>query len=483
MAIVKKVLKWTGRVLLALAVLVALFYVVENTRGKRAWEQHKRECAARGENIGDWLSLIPPPIPDEDNVAMAPIFQDLLATPARRWIRLPRPQRIAPDTNIVYGAVWQTGVNYGLDPWRVALSNDNLLAALAVYDDDLREVEEALKRPLFRHAGWDNVNLTATTPPAPYDYPSPVADIWTLFHIYVVRAMARYEAGQYDGMLEDIQTGFRIARLDKDDPQLVSVYLGIIRGMFNTLWPGLYGRVWDAQQLAALQAMLEEVNVAEHVVLTTRFKNATNIATLSSRFAATFAVDYMTPDGLHGKYDSKKPIWIYLMPRGWFYQNAVHLAKFCEQFERMIHTDDRWFDISQIPHFEETKIRPHVFHPYFFIARAFSPPPFMIKHLAFSQATYHQATIACAIERYRLEHGRIPERLDDLVPTYLTKIPCDPCDGQPMRYKLEGDGNAVIYSIGINGVDDGGHFGVKKVNGVDVVDINSGDWIWRMITN
>ncbi|MCL2512057.1 MAG: hypothetical protein FWF09_08410, partial [Bacteroidales bacterium] len=100
-----------------------------------------------------------------------------------------------------------------------------------------------------------------------------------------------------------------------------------------------------------------------------------------------------------------------------------------------------------------------------------------------TQATLHQAVIACAIERYRLEHGRIPERLGDLVPTYLAKIPSDPCDGQPMRYKPEGDGNAVIYSIGINGVDDGGQFGVKKMKGADVVDIDSGDWIWRVITS
>jgi hypothetical protein len=41
------------------------------------------------------------------------------------------------------------------------------------------------------------------------------------------------------------------------------------------------------------------------------------------------------------------------------------------------------------------------------------------------------------------------------VPQYLTAVPRDPVDGQPLRLARRPDG-IVIYSIGLDGKDDGG---------------------------
>jgi len=470
MIIIKKILKWTVCVLLTLAVLVALFYVVENTRGKRAWEQYTRECAARGEDIGDWLSLIPPPIPDEDNIAMAPIFLDLLVNPNRKKLHLPYV-RFPTDTNTVQGAVWQTGVYRGLDPYRVALSNDNLLAALAVYNDDLREVEEVLKRPLFRYAGWDEVDSLTPEAPVTLVYNS-------LGWIYHLRSRARLEAGQPGDALEDIKTGFRIANIEKAAPSLFALSMrGYISNMMlEPVWLGICERVWNEQQLATLQGIIEEINLAEHMVLAVRFNRRLLASQLISRHWFSWIV------GLSGtkSWDFNDMSYSYMIPTGWFYQNAVHLANFYGKRECMIHANKRCFDFSQWEYLDKaTRCFPRVIYALATLAHEdFFSVVGMRAVLA--QATLHQAAIACAIERYRLENMRIPERLDDLVPTYLAKIPCDPCDGHPMRYKLEDDGNAVIYSIGRNGIDDGGQFGVRKRNGADVVDIDSGDWIWRV---
>ncbi|MGO8928409.1 MAG: hypothetical protein ACLQU3_16195 [Limisphaerales bacterium] len=54
-----------------LATLTGLFYAVENWRGKRAWEHCRRELEAKGAVI-DWNALIPPPVPDEQNIFKAP---------------------------------------------------------------------------------------------------------------------------------------------------------------------------------------------------------------------------------------------------------------------------------------------------------------------------------------------------------------------------------------------------------------------------
>ncbi len=53
-------------VFLGLAVLIAAFYTEEDWRGKRAWENCKRELEAKGAVLG-WDKFIPPPVPDDQN--------------------------------------------------------------------------------------------------------------------------------------------------------------------------------------------------------------------------------------------------------------------------------------------------------------------------------------------------------------------------------------------------------------------------------
>ncbi len=58
-----------GRLLIGLAVLatlIAIFYLEEDWRGKRAWEKCKAELEAKGAVL-DWEKFIPPPVPDDQN--------------------------------------------------------------------------------------------------------------------------------------------------------------------------------------------------------------------------------------------------------------------------------------------------------------------------------------------------------------------------------------------------------------------------------
>lgn len=71
--------------------------------------------------------------------------------------------------------------------------------------------------------------------------------------------------------------------------------------------------------------------------------------------------------------------------------------------------------------------------------------------------TLKQMTIgAIAIKRHELAHGRPPAKLGELVPQFLTEIPRDLMDGGHIRYRLEANGDYTLYSVGENGVDDGG---------------------------
>src|SRR5689334_6216918 len=69
------------RALLGLAgfvTVIAVFYAEENWRGRRAWEQYKQTSGYQAEP-SSLSALVPPPVPDDQNLAMAPVFADLFS--------------------------------------------------------------------------------------------------------------------------------------------------------------------------------------------------------------------------------------------------------------------------------------------------------------------------------------------------------------------------------------------------------------------
>ena len=82
--------------------------------------------------------------------------------------------------------------------------------------------------------------------------------------------------------------------------------------------------------------------------------------------------------------------------------------------------------------------------------------------IAFQEASLRGTALFLAVQAYGKEHGRLPERLDQLVPGYLPRVPRDPFDGEPFRYLPNGIPKLPpetwgVYSIGKDFADDGGH--------------------------
>ncbi len=65
------------------------------------------------------------------------------------------------------------------------------------------------------------------------------------------------------------------------------------------------------------------------------------------------------------------------------------------------------------------------------------------------------AITALAIEQFRNQNRRVPEKLNELVPQFLPTVPPDPFDGHALRYHRLTKGY-VIYSVGGDCRDDGG---------------------------
>lgn len=89
-----------------------------------------------------------------------------------------------------------------------------------------------------------------------------------------------------------------------------------------------------------------------------------------------------------------------------------------------------------------------------------STPAYLGLHhkLQFTRCSLRGAVLVLAIERFRRERGEFPSDLDALVPKWSSRIPADPYSQKSLRF-LPTPGEVSqyrIYSVGPNGIDDGG---------------------------
>jgi len=85
------------------------------------------------------------------------------------------------------------------------------------------------------------------------------------------------------------------------------------------------------------------------------------------------------------------------------------------------------------------------------------------------------ARMAVGVERFRLAYGKLPQRLDDMVPAFIDRVPGDFFnEGRPLVYRIKDNGEYVVYSYGPNGHDDNGKERDKDETGnwyKDLIDI------------
>lgn len=98
---------------------------------------------------------------------------------------------------------------------------------------------------------------------------------------------------------------------------------------------------------------------------------------------------------------------------------------------------------------------------------------------------------AIALKRFQLKNGKWPATLAGLSPEFLPSVPVDPCDGKPLKYHANSDGTYLLYSVGENGVDDGGDptniappgFAIRGYTGPlfsrrSWLNPDAHDWVW-----
>ena len=98
-----------------LVIVIALFYVIENISGRKAWERYVKECEAKNQTAASdkektylWIEDIIPPAVDEDkNFANIPLFKEVFR----------RAKEGLPDINSDENKV----LDESLEIWRLLL--------------------------------------------------------------------------------------------------------------------------------------------------------------------------------------------------------------------------------------------------------------------------------------------------------------------------------------------------------------------------
>ena len=167
----------------------------------------------------------------------------------------------------------------------------------------------------------------------------------------------------------------------------------------------------------------------------------------------------------------------HLIPFGWFYQNELRRSQFLlEQFLPIGDVRQQTISPTLVNQADEALRTMHP-TPYSILCKMFlAGLAHTPRKFAWGQSTVNLARTACALERYRLAHGKYPETLDALAPQFIAKVPHDPVGGQPLHYRPADDGQFILYSVGWNEKDDGGIVSLKKGGAVD---LDNGDWVWR----
>lgn len=79
----------------------------------------------------------------------------------------------------------------------------------------------------------------------------------------------------------------------------------------------------------------------------------------------------------------------------------------------------------------------------------------MLRRSEQTRVILRSGAAALAALRFRMEKGEWPESLEALVPEFMAKVPVDPFSGAPVVYRIV-EAGVMVYSVGPNGVDDGG---------------------------
>jgi hypothetical protein len=483
---------WTFlKIILWTTTLIVLFYVEEDWRGARAWAATKAKWEAKGVSF-DEQTYIPPPVPDEQNLAAIPLFKlepDLETGSALEPMALQKALRYnqagndIPITGNVLGGesldIVKIQITIARDYAEVfkntALPKDTLAQFDALYPflADLRAASTT--RPLCR------LSLDYVTQPPALRSLSLLVDQIKVSKILALHAILALADHQPDLALSDLKINFKLMSGIRRNPTLVAGLVNIAMNAIgnDAINYGLELHAWNDVQLAQIQEELARIDFLQNYQFVMRSAPSADTIPNFDLIKTPRSMDFAG-----WILSSYKLDWILssFWPDGWIDQNKAKTVEILLSISQTVDPLSHRVFPEQADELENNaksfERRWDGFAPWNILFSLVTPPVIAATpHFARGQVWGDQIRIACALERYRLAHGIYPSSLDQLVPACVADVPRDVINEQPYHYRLRPDGTYLLYSIGWNQTDDGG----KVVYLKDLpkrFDYTQGDWVW-----
>ncbi len=293
-------LKRTLFVIACFVTLIAIFYAEEDWRGWHAWNKFKHEWEAKGEHF-DFVSVIPPPVPDDQNFAMTPVWIAEVKLNMPEGVKAWYGDRIYGEEvsklasqlpisvsgvggNVNFGTYhspeppnmadgdWRQTHAIGLKQWQsyyrdlgkafpaVAIPITpqpqspaaDVLLALSKYDQIIEKLRAASALPHSRFPIQYNADN-----PAAIMLPH-LAALRRFAEILQLRAIAELQNGQSEKALDDVKLMQRLTDSIHTEPFLISqlVRIIILQIALQPVWEGLAEHRWSSAQLVELNQEL-----------------------------------------------------------------------------------------------------------------------------------------------------------------------------------------------------------------------------------
>jgi hypothetical protein len=470
-----------------LLTLLVAFYLVEEARGRAAWQAYEAEARARGVKLVQ-REYLGPPIPDAENFAAIPLFNDTfvtpppgkptpnpLALPFKEGAEQPAFDDPAKGKRIDLAA-WQ---KFFVETGVLAAAGDNpasdVLKALQKYEPPLAQLREAGKRPASRFpVRWED-GINALLPH--------LSVVQNAARIYSLRLATHLATGQREEALQDFRAGLRLYTALLSEPVLISglVRIHVLTLLENAVWGGLTAGRWSDAELRAIEgdlarlrlmadyqfSMNSERGTFNQILETIRGQSGRQVAQIVGLAAGA-------PNPIPGSQAVEAASWS-LYPRGWLYRSQIRTNLYFDEVLARVSADPPRLDPTRKVHTSPEKKTSALDRTQHLLFYLFAPAVSAVeRRYAYSQAFNDQTRIACALERHRLTLGKLPETLDALAPEFLEQLPRDVMTGEPFKYRLLDEGSRfTLYSVGFNQTDDGGKTGGKG-NAAD-----QPDWVWQ----
>jgi hypothetical protein len=481
---------------LALVLLIVVFYVEEDWRGAHRWAANKAKWEAKGETF-DYAKFVPPPIPDDQNLAAIPLFK--LEPPSKTDPSLePLVLQKAMRHDVLYSlpslSNGKAGGSPDLAKIRSAIAKNFALVfpgvkppgdALGQFETLYPFLKDFLAasstRPLCRLPGDYTTAL-----PAGRSLRVVVAGI-DLSRILTYHAILALDEHQPELALADIKANYTVLSGAKRDPTLVGGLVAI--GMTAIIQPaiadGLGRHAWSDAHLVEMEQLLKRLNFLDDFQFAMRCEAAESTANIDY-FERVVPRQYFRQMG-----EASLPAMVRFMPpwpQGWWGDNKSQIT---DLLLRELGTVDprghRAF--PEIDHAFKAEVaraqaRWDANAPWNFFSTQATPPmsDLTVKY-AIAQARIDEARIAIALERYRLARGAYPASLAALAPAFIDELPHDVVNGEPYHYRLQANANYLLYSLGWNQTDEGGKVVYEQDLPKDLparIDYEQGDWPWLM---